>query len=123
MMKLKFIGMKECTIFVVATLLLLSTNVFAEISCTLEGITVSVSEGGMVKAENTTKNKLKYSFTYTTEGTDGNGTFVSTKDETYEDGLLQAEQKRDLFTVPQDPKKKITYKITSCQIQNVQKVE
>jgi len=116
----KFTGIKKVLFFAVTVLLLLSLNVFAQSSDELSGVKVYTMEGWIVKAKNNTKDDVRYSFTYTTEGTDRSGNVVSSINETYENGVLNSEEERSLFTAPQDPKKEITYKITNIKIKKVE---
>jgi len=88
----------------------------AEIYGELNGVKVYTMEGWIIKAKNNTGVQHKYSFTYVTEGKNSNGDVVSTTTDNFGPATIDANEERQLFTAPQDPNKKITYKFISIQM-------
>lgn len=119
-MKMKILAVAKYVLFIFVILLLSSLNVFAQSSDELNGVRVYTMEGWIVKAKNSKKDKVQYSFTYTMEGADRSGNVVEKIDESFENGILMSEEERSLFTAPQDKKNEITYKIKNIKIRKVE---
>jgi len=119
-MKMKILAVAKYVLFIFVILLLSSLNVFAQSSDELNGVRVYTMEGWIVKAKNSKKDKVQYSFTYTMEGADRSGNVVEKIDESFENGILMSEEERSLFTAPQDKKNEITYKIKKIKIRKVE---
>lgn len=120
MIKLEVSILAKSVFLIFVILLLSSLNVFAQSSDELNGVRVYTMEGWIVKAKNSKKDKVQYSFTYTMEGADRSGTVVEKFDESFENGILMSEEERSLFTAPQDQKKEITYRIKNIKIKKVE---
>jgi hypothetical protein len=103
-----------CLVLFIYPLCIFSQN--TEISGELNGVKVYTMEGWIIKAINSTGVTHKYSFSYVTEGKNSNGDIVSTTTDTFGPATINANEEKQLFTAPQDPNKKITYKFTSIQM-------
>lgn len=94
-----------------SVLLLFTICVYSQSSDELNGVKVYTLEGWIVKAINNNSYNCKYSFSYDTEGTNSSGEVVSNTSDTFGPSAINANEEKQLFTAPQDPYKKITYKL------------
>jgi len=105
-----------------SVLLLFTLFAYSQSSDELNGVKVYTLEGWIVKAINNNSYNCKYSFSYDTEGTNSSGEVVSTTSDTFGPSTINANEEKQLFTAPQDPNKKITYKITNIKMLTSEKV-
>lgn len=87
-------------------------------SATQGAVTVWSDEGYTMKARNEGSETVTVRFTYSVVGRNAAGDVVSTVSEEYQVGL-QPRETRHLFTVPQDPARKVAYAFGDVAITGV----
>ncbi len=85
------------------------------------GVRVYSSNGYFVKASNSNDYAVYYSYTYVVKKYDKSNACVSEEETSETDKVLQANESRELFTAPVDPKREFTYWVKVTSVTDVKK--